>query len=51
MEATPSQADFFVAEAAEPDELRTRLQGLDVDSLSPRGALDLIYELHSLSKK
>ena len=50
MEVHPSQADLFVSKAAEPDELRTRLQGLDVDSLSPRDALDLIYELHGLSK-
>jgi len=50
MEVHPSQADLFVAKVAEPDELRTRLQGLDVDSLSPRDALDLIYELHGLSK-
>ena len=34
-------------EAAEEqcDELRQRLQGLDVDQLSPREALDLLYEL------
>jgi len=51
MEAHPTQADLFVAGTTEPDELRTRLQGLDVDSLSPRDALNLIYELHSLSKK
>ncbi len=50
MDAHPAQADLFVAAATEPDELRTRLQGLDVDSLSPRDALDLIYELHGLSK-
>jgi DNA mismatch repair protein MutS len=50
MDAHPAQADLFVAAATEPDELRTRLQGLDVDSLSPRDALDLIYELHGLSQ-
>jgi DNA mismatch repair protein MutS len=50
MDAHPSQADLFVAAATEPDELRTRLQDLDVDSLSPRDALDLIYELHGLSQ-
>ena len=27
------------------DELRERLQGLDVDALTPREALDLLYEL------
>ena len=50
MDAHPAQADLFVAAATEPDELRTRLQNLDVDSLSPRDALDLIYELHGLSQ-
>ena len=50
MDAHPAQADLFVAAAAEPDELRTRLQGLDVDSLSPREALALVYELHGLSQ-
>ncbi len=30
---------------APPDPLRTQLQNLDVDSLSPRAALDLLYEL------
>jgi DNA mismatch repair protein MutS len=49
MDAHPEQADLFVAAATEPDELRTRLQGLDVDSLSPRDALALVYELHGLS--
>ena len=34
-------------EAAEEhrDALRERLQGLDIDSLSPREALDLLYEI------
>jgi len=50
MDAHPAQADLFVAAATEPDELRTRLQGLDVDSLSPREALALVYELHGLSQ-
>ena len=50
MDAHPAQADLFVAAATEPDELLTRLQNLDVDSLSPRDALDLIYELHGLSQ-
>ena len=50
MDAHPAQSDLFVASATEPDELRTRLQGLDVDSLSPRDALALIYELHGLSQ-
>ncbi|MFA7679561.1 MAG: DNA mismatch repair protein MutS [Pigmentiphaga sp.] len=30
---------------APPDPLRTQLQNLDVDSLSPRAALDLLYQL------
>ena len=50
MEADPSQADLFLPKVADPDELRLRLQTLDVDLLSPRDALDLIYELHRLSK-
>ncbi len=51
MEPHPTQADLFVTGAAEPDELRTRLQELDVDSLSARDALDLLYELHRVSKE
>jgi DNA mismatch repair protein MutS len=50
MKVNPSQAELFFTKVTEPDELRTRLQGLDVDSLSPRDALDLIYELHKLSE-
>ncbi|WP_202389720.1 DNA mismatch repair protein MutS [Croceibacterium soli] len=33
------------AEVEQCDELRERLQGLDVDALTPREALDLLYEL------
>lgn len=51
MEAHPTQADLFVAGKAEPDELRTRLRELDVDSLSARDALELLYELHGISKE
>ncbi|WP_095012160.1 DNA mismatch repair protein MutS [Tsuneonella mangrovi] len=40
---------LFAAAASEPgepdDPLRERLQGVDVDALSPREALDLLYEL------
>ena len=50
IEKHPAQADLFKGGPPEPDELRVRLQDLDVDSLSPRDALDLIYELHELSK-
>jgi DNA mismatch repair protein MutS len=31
------------------DALRTRLDALDVDALSPRDALDLLYELKRLA--
>lgn len=51
MEKYPAQADLFKDRPAEPDELRVRLQDLDVDSLSPRDALGLIYELHGLAKQ
>ena len=35
----------MVAEEAAADPLRERLQGLDLDALSPREALDLLYAL------
>ena len=52
---TRPQLDLFSVappEAAAPaagDALRTRLDGLDVDALSPREALDLLYELKRLA--
>ena len=33
------------AEVEQRDTMRERLQGLDIDALSPREALDLLYEL------
>ena len=52
---TRPQLDLFSAApaaAAAPaaiDALRTRLDALDVDALSPREALDLLYELKRLA--
>jgi DNA mismatch repair protein MutS len=42
----PQQSDLFTTPA--PDEIRTLLEDLDADSLSPRDALDLIYALKKL---
>jgi len=44
----PVQSDFFIASA--PDEIRQRVMDLDVDSLSPRQALNLLYELKRVTK-
>ena len=49
----PRQSDLFAAPAAPaapvaPDPLRTRLEALDLNSLTPKEALDLLYELKSL---
>ena len=44
----PLFAAFEAEDAAEPDRgdgLRDRLQALDIDALSPREALDLLYQL------
>ena len=41
----PLFAAAFEAEAEKLDTIRERLNGLDVDALSPREALDLLYEL------
>lgn len=45
-ERSPVQSDLFVAD--EPDELRTLLGELEVDSLSPREALNLLYKLKDM---
>ncbi len=47
---TPTQADLFGAGMTDdtPDEIRERLEALDVDSLSPRDALELLYEMKKL---
>ena len=42
------QSDLFVSQPA--DELRSLLRDLDTDSLSPREALDLVYELQRKAK-
>ena len=41
----PLFAAALEAEAAEVDALRARLAAIDIDALSPREALDLLYEL------
>jgi DNA mismatch repair protein MutS len=41
----PLFAAAFEAEVEVLDSLRERLEGLDIDALSPREALDLLYEL------
>jgi DNA mismatch repair protein MutS len=52
---TRPQLDLFSATQAQPaapatvDTLRTRLDGVDVDALSPRDALELVYELKRLA--
>ena len=45
----PSQSDLFLSQA--PDELRLALKELDVDALSPRDALTLLYDLHNRAKE
>ncbi|MBT4492731.1 MAG: DNA mismatch repair protein MutS [Gammaproteobacteria bacterium] len=40
----PLQSDLFLN--GEPDELREMLKDLDVDALSPREALEILYKLH-----
>lgn len=46
---SPAQSDLFVT--PRPDEFRTLLQDLDVDSLSAREALDLLYSLTEKARK
>jgi DNA mismatch repair protein MutS len=41
----PLFAAALHAEEEQRDEMREKLQGLDIDALSPREALDLLYEL------
>ena len=45
----PLFAASAVTEAAEIDQLRARLAATEVDALSPREALDLLYELKRLA--
>jgi DNA mismatch repair protein MutS len=42
---SPQQALRFDAAEAELERLKARIAALDADSLSPREALDLLYEL------
>ena len=44
----PVQSDLFVLSG--PDDIRQRITDLDVDSLSPREALELLYELKQEAK-
>ena len=46
---SPLQSDLFIAPT--PSESELKLKSLDPDSLSPREALDLIYELKQLVEK
>ncbi len=46
---TPQQALDLRPPPPPPDPLRAALDGIDVDSLSPRQALELLYRLKSLS--
>ena len=53
-QSTQSQPDLFSElaplEPAQPDPLRNELDAIDVDELSPRQALELLYHLKSLAK-
>lgn len=46
MESNPTQSDLF--SSSEPDEIRTLLKDLQVDDLSARDALSLIYDLQQM---
>jgi DNA mismatch repair protein MutS len=39
------------AEEAAPDPLRAEIEGIDVDALSPREALDLLYRLKAMARE
>ena len=39
------------AEEAAPDPLRSEIEGVDVDSLSPREALELVYRLKAIVRE
>ena len=47
------QPSLFVMDQVQPEKsmLLQRLQELDIDSMSPREALDCLYELKKLSEK
>lgn len=44
----PVQSDLFIAPV--PSEVEQKLDGIDPDELSPRAALDLLYELKKLAR-
>jgi len=44
-EATPRQSDLFVESKQAHDPLRETLEAINVDELSPKEALDLLYQL------
>ncbi len=48
LESNPTQSDLFVAN--EPDRIRTLLGELDVDNLSARDALNLLYDLQKMAR-
>jgi DNA mismatch repair protein MutS len=48
--ASGPQGQLAFAAAAPPDRLRERLAGIDVDELSPRQALELLFELSAEAK-
>jgi DNA mismatch repair protein MutS len=50
-EAASSQLSLFEAPEPEPvsDRLRERLEAMDPDQMTPRQALDALYELHALA--
>lgn len=52
-EGTNYQPSLFVMDPVQPEKskLLERLQELDIDSMSPREALDCLYELKQLSEK
>lgn len=45
----PTQSDLFAS--PKPDSIRTRIQALDLDALSARDALNLLYELQQAANK
>lgn len=48
LESNPTQSDLFTS--SEPDQIRMLLNDLEVDHLSARDALNLIYDLQQMAK-
>ena len=44
--STPDQLEFFYAN--EDDELKRRIRAINLDIISPKNALDILYELKEL---